>query len=92
MVLILDMMMVGVKIVMILLVQVLDTRPLAWVIGPNAPNPFFDHHLFLDFSLITHNPQPHLLVLLIFFPSWFGYENMLIGLDQIWNHHFKLNG
>jgi len=29
MVLILDMMMVGVKIVMILLVQVLDTRPLA---------------------------------------------------------------
>jgi hypothetical protein len=28
------------------------------VIGPNAPNPSFDHHPFFDFSLITPNPQP----------------------------------
>jgi hypothetical protein len=28
------------------------------VIGLNVPNPSFDCHHFLDFGLITPNPQP----------------------------------
>jgi hypothetical protein len=28
------------------------------MIGFNVPNPSFDHHHFLDFGLITLNPQP----------------------------------
>ncbi len=57
----------------------LRCRLLAWVIGLNVPNSFFDHHPLLDFGLMIPNPQPTtpLSGLAGFFFSWSNCENMV---------------
>jgi hypothetical protein len=57
-VLILNMMMVGVKIIYDFGCSSFKCKSLAWVIGLNAPNPSSDHHPFLNFGYIIPNLKP----------------------------------
>jgi len=46
------------------------------VIGLNAPNPFSDHHHFLDFGLIIPNPKPTTLFGVIY--GLFFFHDLIV--------------